>query len=624
MRENLSPQWWTIAALVVCSMVAACAASAAEPVTTEQIQPAEISLGEAARLTITASGSNLSPIAPPAVPGLEFVVLSQTQQIESINGVTTASTTVTYQVIPQEAGIFTIPSLARGSQPLVLRVSPSGTAPGGTASGSNPRTPNSPPPAGGQNGADAGLTTNGTAFVRLRVAKHELYVGESLPVEIQVGVRDGLVASLNGLPTMNGDAFTLNKLSNQPQRTEELIDGKPFTILTWRSVLAAVKPGALSMTIETPVTVRMRTRARPLGGLLGDPALDEVFNDPIFQNFFAGTTEKEITVASAPAAFTVLPLPTEGRPADFSGAVGTFQVSSELSDSKVAAGDPLTLRLHVTGAGNFDRINGVMLSDLDHWKTYQPTAAFKPADDIGFEGEKIFEQPLIAAQPGAQALPGLAFSYFDPKTRRYEVARTGPLSVTVSPAPAGGSLTSSVAGTLRPPPSTDAAPTAPEHGGLRPDQAEAGAVLSSLRPLYSQPRFLAIPAGLILAFSGAWAWSLRRERRAKDSIGASRRAASQTTEALLGQMETASACGNAALFFTSARSALQRSLAARWHLAPQDITIADIEARLGGESDVRRVFALADEANYSGRNIDSTDLQRWNQIVLRHVQGEHA
>jgi hypothetical protein len=49
------------------------------------------------------------------------------------------------------------------------------------------------------------------------------------------------------------------------------------------------------------------------------------------------------------------------------------------------------------------------------------------------------------------------------------------------------------------------------------------------------------------------------------------------------------------------------------------ITLADVEARLGGESDVRRVFALADETKYSGRSIETGELKRWQQIVLRQL-----
>jgi oxygen tolerance protein BatD len=588
-------------AFAMLGIFAAWAAAVAEPTVSEHIDPAEISLGQVARLTISISSGN-SAVTPPVVPGLEFIAIGESQQIQSINGVTSSSITVTYQVIPQEAGIFTIPSRAHESQPLILRVSPSAN---------NPRA-QALPPAAGRSAGSTPAETDASAFVRIHMPKNELYVGESLPVEIQVSMRDGFVASMNGLPTMNGDAFTLGKLSAHPERTEEVIDGKSFTVLTWHSILSAIKPGELSLTIETPLTVRMR-QSRPSG------SMDDFLNDPFFQNFFGGTTEKEITVASPPTKFTVLALPTDGRPTDFSGAVGAFQLSSELSAAKVAAGDPLTLRIHVTGAGNFDRITNVALSDVDHWKTYQPTSAFKASDDIGFRGEKTFEQPVIAAQSGTETLPGVTFSYFDPKTRRYETARTEPLSVAVSPAPAG----SAVANNNLPAPSAAAAPTAPVPG-LRPDHAETGAMASSLRPIFLQPHYLALSGGLMAAFCAAWVCLRRAERRA-DVAGAARaRTEPESNEVLLARMEAASAAGNAAVFFNSARSALQQSLAARWHVDADQITLADVESRLGGDSDVRRVFALADEAQYSGRSIDSSELQHWKQVVLRQLQGAQA
>ncbi|HEY5263536.1 MAG TPA: hypothetical protein VIJ37_00985, partial [Steroidobacteraceae bacterium] len=59
----------------------------------------------------------------------------------------------------------------------------------------------------------------------------------------------------------------------------------------------------------------------------------------------------------------------------------------------------------------------------------------------------------------------------------------------------------------------------------------------------------------------------------------------------------------------------------RWNLAPEDLTLAAIDARLGTRSDVRRVFELADEANYSGGRLEAKDLQRWKQTVLRQMSG---
>ena len=259
--------------------------------------------------------------------------------------------------------------------------------------------------------------------------KHEIYVGESVPVEIQVGMRDGFVESLNGLPKLNSNDFTLNNLSRQPERGPRTIDGKPFTVYTWRSLLAAVKPGTFSLSFETPLTVRIRTRPAR------ESMLDDLLGDPFLQNIFGTTVQKNITAASPTAEITVLPLPAQGRPPDFGGAVGSFKISTDVSSARNTQGDPLTLRLHVSGAGNFDRVETSMLGGDAQWKTYEPKATFKSTDPIGFRGEKIFEQPIIATQSGSRTIPPLGFSYFDPATRRYETAHSSPLSVTVSPAP---------------------------------------------------------------------------------------------------------------------------------------------------------------------------------------------
>ena len=80
------------------------------------------------------------------------------------------------------------------------------------------------------------------------------------------------------------------------------------------------------------------------------------------------------------------------------------------------------------------------------------------------------------------------------------------------------------------------------------------------------------------------------------------------------------AAGDTAQFLNSARSALQRMLAARWHMAAGQITTAEVAARIGGESDgedIRQLFALADEARYSGHEPRTIDFAHWIQVVRR-------
>ena len=132
----------------------------------------------------------------------------------------------------------------------------------------------------------------------------DVYVGESVPVDIEVGLRPGIVTSLNGLPTLTGGDFTLNNLSRQPERRDEVYGGNEFTLLTWHGVLAAVKPGDFSLSVEAPMMVKINTLSQDeisIAARMGAPFLQSLYN---------AIRPKEVTV-SIPTS-VVLPHP---RPA---------------------------------------------------------------------------------------------------------------------------------------------------------------------------------------------------------------------------------------------------------------------------------------------------------------------
>ena len=600
------------------------AGEAAAPSVDAAVEPSQIEMGDSAQLTITTSGSGTLSVSLPEVSGLEFRVVGQSRQIQIINGATLESTSTIIRVTPEQPGIFTIPGPTPHSPPMVLRVMPSGSSGGSSASPNGSASPGLTPFSLGGSNSNVHLTADGSAFVNLDIPKHELYVGESVPVEIEVGMRDGFVASINGLPKLNSSDFTLNNLSRQPEHSAKTINGQSFTVYRWRSLLAAVKPGTYSLNFETPMTVRVRTRPQ------GDARIDDLLGDPFLQNIFGVMVQKNITVTSPEAAMKVLPLPSQGKPPDFSGAVGTFKISTDVSSTKNTAGDPLTLRMHVTGSGTFDRVDSNMLDTGSEWKTYEPKSTFSSTDPTGFRGEKIFEQPLIASQPGAQTIPPLSFSYFDPATHQYETAHSSPLPVTVSPAANSAAnqpppVTASTSGPTPKSPNSAGAPADESHGGLRPDHAITEARLDSVTPPYFQPKFLAIPTVLALLFGGSWIALRRRERDALDVHRERERVRSQIIRGLSEQMATAAAQRDAAPFFNAARSALQQTLNARWpDIPPEHITTDDLDARLEGDDqrDIREIFTLADEANYSGHALTTADFERWTELVRRQITPE--
>ncbi len=593
-------------------IVLAARAVADDPLVYATIQPAQITLGESARFTITNLGDGAPPITMPVVAGLQFEIIGRTRQIEIINGTTLPSTSIVVRVTPQIAGIFSIPGVTPKSQPVVLQVNAlPGSAGAPRLSGSQaPR----PPPilSGASIPKGVHLSEDGSAYVKLSAPKREVYVGESIPVEIELGMRSGFVTSLNGLPKLAGDDFTLNYVSHQPERSEKLIDGQPFVLLTWRSVLSVVKPGSFPLSAEVPLTVKIRTRPRR------DSALDDQFGDPFWQNFFGASVPKDINVQSPAQELKVLALPAEGRPADFHGAIGSFAIESEVTPAKADVGDPLTLTMRVAGSGNFDRVDSTMLDHLEHWKTYPPKSTFNTNDPLRHKGEKVFEQPLVASQPGAQTVPPLSFSYFDPGTKRYETAHSAPLRVTISPSLADSTLTATQVAASG---ASAAANKAAE--GLKPDHGAAEAMVGSLIPPYLQSRFLAIPSLLAMAIAGGW-MAVRRRGNPTGRLSARNRLVAKRNQRVLTQMEAAARAGNAAVFFNAARDALQQTLAVRWQVGPEEVTPAEVRARLSDDPDIEQLFALADESKYSDHDLRTVDFARWMHAVRQRLSDEPA
>jgi BatD DUF11 like domain len=596
--RRLFRDWINVVASIAVCIAVATSARADTSLTYETIQPAKIVIGEYAILKITSIDSELQNVKLPEVSGLSFELIGHARQMEFNNGIASESSSIIIRVTPQIAGIFSIPGPTPKSQPMILEVltDRNAGAPPLTLNGQAPRKPLPPTPKTG-NAAGIHFTADGAAFVQLKLPKRAVYVGESVPVDIEVGVVPGVVTALNGLPTVKGGDFTLNNLSKQPERKEEILDGKPFLKFVWHSVLAAVKPGDFSLTVDTPLTVKISSR----------PAEDEAFANllggPFLQNFYGNIVPKEMTVTSQPSDLHVLPLPSSGRPTDFSGAVGTFKLSSDVSAAQIPAGDPVTLRMHVSGAGNFDRVDSQMLDRSDQWKTYPPTSAFSAADSIGYKGEKTFEQPLIAAQPGEQTIPGLSFSYFDPESKRYERAQTAPIKVTVDSSRAANSLKAPADS------KPDARLAKRNAAELRADHAPTP-VSATLIPLYLRPGYLAIPAALALLVAGGMV-ALRR---------APQRISSKATDHALAHLSDLVRAGDASGFYVAARDLLMLHFSKAWQIPLEEITSAELTARLDDAQDIGRLLALADEAKYSGRAADAADLSQWLQLVRRHVE----
>jgi BatD DUF11 like domain len=587
-------------------------ACAAQSQVTATLEPQSIALGESAQLTVSANGPTQSSV--PHVDGLEIEQIGQQTSIQMINGNMTTSVAQLFSVTPNRAGDFTIPPIGGSSEALKLHVDKS-------SGGQTQRTmaqsrSHLPAPNFSQPSDSAGVDSkNQSAFLRVELPKQELTVGELVPVKVKAYFRAGVSASLNGLPVLSSDAFTLNKLNDNPEETRELIGGVPYTVVTWTSALSAVKAGDYPLNVDLPVLVTVRAkgarRSNPFKDFFGD---DSAFDDSFFDNFFSNATQKPLTLHTDGAKVKINPLPTQARPADFSGAVGEFDLNAEASAKNGTTGDPLTLKINIEGRGNFDRVTTNGLTNSSAWKTYKPNGNFTPNDSAGLEGTKVFEQSIVPTKAGAQEIPAISFSYFDPETQRYVTKTSAPIGVDI----AQGSASAPTA----PATSAPVAETPKANGdGLAPDQVVTGGTVSSLRPLVFVPWFIAVNALMIAALVVGAIWRWLRQRRANDPRRLQRAALEKSVRDSLAKMDDALGAQDAPGFFTAARIALQERLAAKWELPTSRVTLSEIRARLNGNGqEIRSVFQTADEIAYSGRQFTVHDLQKWRTVVKEQLQ----
>jgi len=122
-------------------------------------------------------------------------------------------------------------------------------------------------------------------------------------------------------------------------------------------------------------------------------------------------------VRSEAAWLEVLPLPQVNVPPSFTGAVGTFEVSDDLSADKVSLGEAITYSLRISGTGNFNQFTH---PDMPVTQAQMTAPMAIDRLNAGVEGSRTLHYTIIPSERGSFILPSLSFSWFDPSTGRYQ------------------------------------------------------------------------------------------------------------------------------------------------------------------------------------------------------------
>jgi hypothetical protein len=467
------------------------------------------------------------------------------------------------------------------------------------------------------------------AFLRVEVPKRAAYVGESLPVTIRAYYRGDTSVTVTGAPALANTDFTLTEPAPAQGRVD--IGGAPYLVVTWKGRLSPVKAGHYALVMTLPSTLKWQSAVeRPLdpsGGQGDAPSRDPFggfFDDlpmgsgqdmmqqmqrrmqqmmtQAASGFDLGAVEQKDVVLRASAVLDVAPLPAQGRPATFSGAVGHFELVAAANPTRLRAGEPTTLELRVRGQGSFDRLDTPGVSGSSDWKTYAPSV--KQADDE----TKVFTQALVPERAGLTTIPPVAISYFDPDTAHYVTLETKPIAVDVSP---GASMVSSSNGVV---------PAVAPGPMLAPDADLAGQPVRTLAPVFERRGFWMAQAVPFFGLGAALAGALYRRRLAGDIDRPRRLSAARALRGYSTAMDRAVDHGDAAAFFAAARGALQQRLGSRSRVRPEAITLSEIEGQLDAADarTIRQVFD-SDAARFAGLKPEPTDLARWRQVVREQL-----
>lgn len=481
---------------------------------TATLKPATVNLGKSATLTLVCEGGIATTVEQTAAArNLALSFVDSTKSIDIVGGVTRESATFTYQVTPRVAGRFAVPAFKAmvgnreiRSDAIILTVLD-------TDGNNTPKNiAKTPPP----------------ALLRVLTPATKVYVGQVFPVSMEL-LAQGLRQSHLPVPQLVTDSIRFTRIRPEyRQASARSLNGVLYqNVFLFETGAVAMKPGKLNLIFELDVIV-----------------MD--YRQDVFGR------QRKLHLTSDPIPIEVLPLPATGKPEQFTGAVGQYQMTTTVEPNRAKIGDPMELRISLAGSGALDNTPVPEPASWNGFKTHPATSEIEYTDLRHLSSRKQFKRMIIPTDSKLTHVPALQFSYFDPVTEQYVTLTTPPTPVEITgntpPNPRGD------------PPAPDGLAPTDDTLAIQTIRHAPGRLAQLQPPLITRTWFLAIPGVSLLAFLVAFGWRQRVEYYEAHPEAVRRHHVRRLTRNTLRQLQSDASRKNAAEFYEGVQLILREQI----------------------------------------------------------------
>lgn len=399
--------------------------------------PSVVEVGDKFRVQFTVNTQNVSSFSAPDFKGFDVIYgpsTSTQSSFQIINGHTSQSSSITYTFVlmASNAGTFTInPATIQSegkqvrSNTCKVKVLPAGQGGGSSSSqqqayggGYSQRQQQQQAQRPSQSSSSGTNISAKDLFMTATASRTKVYEQEAILVTYKIYTLVNLTQLEGKLPALDGFQIQEVPLPRNKEFSLEQYNGRNYRTVVWSQyVLFPQKSGTLtipSITYEGLVVTQNRNI------------------DPIeaFFNGTGGMVEVKKKITTPPITINVSPLPS--KPVGYSGAVGTFDLSSSINGTDVSTNDAVTIRVNVKGSGNMKLINTPEVEWPIDFETYDAkvTDNFKLTTS-GLAGSKSFEYLAVPRHPGKFTVPPIKFVYFDTNSHSYKTLTTESYTINV-------------------------------------------------------------------------------------------------------------------------------------------------------------------------------------------------